>query len=90
MRLSGKKILRINPSQVIDAAMQAAANRLPRADGRRLGDNKGVKPHGATADDAGLLNALPIAAAVVARQEDRELIVAAYNSRFFDTVRQSI
>jgi len=69
--------------------MQAAANRLPRVEGRRLGDNKGVKPHVAMADDAGLLDALPIAAAVIARQDDRELKVDAYNSRFVDTVRQS-
>src|SRR2546430_1147496 len=89
MRLSGKKILRINPSEVIHAAMQAAANRLPRVEGRRLGDNKGVKPHVATAEHAGLLNALPIAAAVVARQDDQGLRVDAYNSRFSETVKQS-
>src|SRR3954447_23219259 len=69
--------------------MQAATNRLPRAERHRQGDNKSVKPHLATADDAGLLNALPIAAAVITRLDDRSLVVVAHNSRFLQTVNQS-
>jgi len=37
----------------------------------------------------GLLGALPIAAAIVERREDRCLKVGVYNNRFFDTVKQS-
>ena len=43
----------------------------------------------AIADDTGLLNALPIAAAVVERTADGGLSVAAHNRRFFETVRLS-
>ena len=45
--------------------MQAAVNRLPGAQRRRRADNPGAKPHIATADDTGLLDALPIAAAII-------------------------
>src|SRR5215212_6060144 len=69
--------------------MQAAAHRLPRSQRQRRTDNSGAKPHTATADDMGLLDALPIAAAIVERHEDRCLKVASYNSRFHDTVNQS-
>jgi diguanylate cyclase (GGDEF)-like protein len=69
--------------------MQAAANRLPRAQRQRRADNPGAKPHIATADDTGLLDALPIAAAIIERHEDRCLKVAAYNSRFHQAVKQS-
>jgi diguanylate cyclase (GGDEF)-like protein len=69
--------------------MQAAAHRLPRSERQRRTDNPSAKPHIATADDTGLLDALPIAAAIIERQEDRCLKVAAYNSRFYDTVKQS-
>jgi diguanylate cyclase (GGDEF)-like protein len=69
--------------------MQAAAHRLPRGERQRRTDNPGAKPHIATADDTGLLDALPIAAAIVERQEDRCLKVTAYNNRFYDTVKQS-
>ena len=69
--------------------MQAAASRLSRAERQRRADNPGARPHIATADDTGLLDALPIAAAIIERHEDRCLKVAAYNSRFFETVRQS-
>jgi diguanylate cyclase (GGDEF)-like protein len=69
--------------------MQAAANRLPRPERHRRGDNSSVKPHIAIADGAGLLDALPIAAAVIERKEDRCLKVDGYNSRFHDTVKQS-
>src|SRR6185369_15824996 len=68
--------------------MQAAAHRLPAAERRRRTENPSAKPHIATADDMGLLGALPIAAAIVERDEDA-LKVVAHNSRFFDTVSQS-
>ncbi|HET7576448.1 MAG TPA: bifunctional diguanylate cyclase/phosphodiesterase [Sphingomicrobium sp.] len=48
-----------------------------------------AKPHLATADDTGLLDALPIAAAIIARGTRRQLKVSAHNGRFRDTVRQS-
>jgi diguanylate cyclase (GGDEF)-like protein len=69
--------------------MQAATHRLPRAVRQRRVDNSGAKPHLATADDTGLLDALPIAAAIIQRGKDRVLKVAAHNSRFFDTVQRS-
>ncbi|HEX6742400.1 MAG TPA: hypothetical protein VF079_11475, partial [Sphingomicrobium sp.] len=68
--------------------MQAAAHRLPAAERHRRGDNPSAKPHLATADDTGLLNALPIAAAIVER-DGKKLKVAAHNGRFFETVSQS-
>src|SRR6185369_7775254 len=69
--------------------MQAAAHRLPAAGRHRRTENPSAKPHIATADDMGLLGALPIAAAIIERREDRCLKVGAYNNRFFDTVKQS-
>lgn len=48
-----------------------------------------VKPHLVTADDAGLLDALPIAAAVIERGKDGSFEVAAHNSRFIDLVERS-
>jgi diguanylate cyclase (GGDEF)-like protein len=69
--------------------MQAATNRVPRVERQRRADNPSAKPHLATADDIGLLDALPIAAAIIERQDDRCLKVAGYNSRFYDTVKQS-
>ncbi len=68
--------------------MQAAAHRLPAAGRQRRTENPSAKPHLATADDTGLLNALPIAAAIVERDKD-SLKVVAHNSRFFETVSQS-
>jgi len=69
--------------------MQAAAHRLPRSDGRRQADNSGAKPHIATAGDTGLLDALPIAAAIVELGNGGALSIHAHNSRFFDTIQQS-
>jgi diguanylate cyclase (GGDEF)-like protein len=69
--------------------MQAAANRLPSSERRRRAQNPNAKPHIAIADDTGLLNALPIAAAIVERDAKGALQVGAHNSRFFDTIRQS-
>src|SRR5437763_6960592 len=68
--------------------MQAAASRPPTRRPRRA-DNMSAKPHLAIADDTGLLDALPIAAAVVERSDDGALRVTAHNSRFLDTVEQS-
>ena len=46
-------------------------------------------PHIGSADDSGLLDALPIAAAIIERTPKAKLKVAAYNSRFSDAVEQS-
>ncbi|MFP5328889.1 MAG: putative bifunctional diguanylate cyclase/phosphodiesterase [Alphaproteobacteria bacterium] len=48
-----------------------------------------AKPPLATADDTALLDALPIAAAVLGRAEDGATVVLAHNSRFFDAVALS-
>src|SRR5437763_6100508 len=69
--------------------MQAAAKRLPVARGPRRADNEGAKPHIATADDTGLLDALPIAAAIIECTGAKSLKVVEYNSRFLATVEQS-
>ena len=68
--------------------MQAAVNRLPDRQPIRQGDKSRAKPHLATADDAALLGALPIAAAVIGRVKTR-LRVLSYNERFRDTVELS-
>ena len=69
--------------------MQAAASRLPRAERRRRAHNSGATPPIGTADGTGLLDALPIAAAIIERHEEGCLKVAACNSRFFETVKHS-
>jgi diguanylate cyclase (GGDEF)-like protein len=46
-------------------------------------------PYLAIADEAGLLNALPIAAAIIDRADDGTLSVSAHNSRFVDTIDRS-
>src|SRR6476659_4062239 len=69
--------------------MQSAANRLPRPTGSRRRINSGAQPHLATADDAALLGALPIAAAVITQGDDGNVHVLAHNSRFSETVAQS-
>jgi diguanylate cyclase (GGDEF)-like protein len=48
-----------------------------------------VNPRVAIAGDSGLLDALPIAAAIIERQVDGDLKVAAHNGRFVETVHQS-
>ncbi len=68
--------------------MQAAAHRLPASERRRRSENPSAKPHIATADDTGLLDALPIAAAIVER-DGPALKIVAHNGRFLDTVNQS-
>jgi diguanylate cyclase (GGDEF)-like protein len=69
--------------------MQAAATHRPGVSRHRRRDSEDLKPPLATADDTALLGALPIAAAVISRTEDRQLHVLAHNSRFHDTVQRS-
>lgn len=68
--------------------MQAAVNRLPNRKTGRQGENHHAKAHLATGDDAALLGALPIAAAVIGNQ-DGCLKVLDYNDRFMQTVELS-
>lgn len=69
--------------------MQAAASRLPTAEKRGRLDNKTTTPRIGIAGDSGLLDALPIAAAIIERDDAGGLRVAAHNSRFVETVQQS-
>ena len=69
--------------------MQAAAKSLPGVKEARRRDFSRAKPHLATADDAALLGALPIAAAVIGRKSNRCLRVLAHNAHFTDTVEGS-
>jgi len=69
--------------------MQAAANRLPSASRHRHPERQKSKPALATAGDTGLLNALPIAAAIIERDPEGKLGVSAHNTRFYETVRLS-
>ena len=68
--------------------MQAAVNRLPNRKTGRQGGNNHAKAHLAMGDDAALLGALPIAAAVIGDQ-DGCLKVLDYNDRFMETVELS-
>jgi diguanylate cyclase (GGDEF)-like protein len=68
--------------------MQAAINRLSGKRTVRQGEKPRVTPHLAIADDAALLDALPIAAAVIGDAPDG-LNVLAYNERFRETVELS-
>jgi diguanylate cyclase (GGDEF)-like protein len=69
--------------------MQAAATRPADATRHRRSDNLSATPYLAIADDAGLLNALPIAAAIIERSDDGALSVSAHNSRFDETIDRS-
>ena len=69
--------------------MQAAASRPASVQRLRRTDRLNATPHVVAADDTGLLNALPIAAAVIELTDDGSLKVAAHNSRFLDAVEQS-
>ena len=69
--------------------MPAAAHRLPGPASTRRRGKTGAKPYIATADDAALLGALPIAAAVISQRSDGSIRVLSHNSRFRDTVDQS-
>jgi diguanylate cyclase (GGDEF)-like protein len=68
--------------------MQAAVNRLPDRKNVRQGGKSRILPHLAAADDAALLGALPIAAAIIGKAKDG-LKVLSYNERFRDSVELS-
>jgi diguanylate cyclase (GGDEF)-like protein len=69
--------------------MQAAATRLPNPERKRRPHTVNHAPHIEIADDLGLLDALPIAAAIVEHSTGGVFKVAAHNSRFLDTVEKS-
>jgi diguanylate cyclase (GGDEF)-like protein len=69
--------------------MQAAAQRLPGAKGGRRAERPRPVPALSAAGDLGLLDALPIAAAIVQQGRGGELCIAAHNSRFAEMVNQS-
>ena len=69
--------------------MQTAATRATGVQRLRRSDRLNATPHLSSADDLGLLNALPIAAAIIERQDDKRLKVAAHNSRFIEAVERS-
>jgi diguanylate cyclase (GGDEF)-like protein len=69
--------------------MQAAARRPATAERRRRADNMSAKPHLVAAGDTGLLDALPIAAAVIERRDAGTFAVALHNSRFMELVQRS-
>ncbi|HEX8839869.1 MAG TPA: EAL domain-containing protein [Sphingomicrobium sp.] len=69
--------------------MQAAATRRTGVQKLRRTDRSSATPHLAAVDDIGLLNALPIAAAIIQRDDDGALRVSAHNSRFVDAVNKS-
>jgi diguanylate cyclase (GGDEF)-like protein len=68
--------------------MQAAVNRLLDTNLVRQGEKSRTKPHLATADDAALLGALPIAAAVIGNSAEGPKVLS-FNDRFKDTVELS-
>ena len=68
--------------------MQAAVNRLPDRKRVRQGEKSLITPHLATADDAALLGALPIAAAIIGNAADG-LKILSYNEQFRDAVESS-
>jgi diguanylate cyclase (GGDEF)-like protein len=69
--------------------MQAAARRASGAQRPRRSERLNPAPHLVVADDLGLLNALPIAAAIIERRDDESLKVAAHNGRFLEAVEKS-
>jgi diguanylate cyclase (GGDEF)-like protein len=69
--------------------MQAAAPGSQAVPRQRRENNPSAKPRLVTADDSGLLAALPIAAAVIERDHRGDLKVAAHNKRFLSMVEQS-
>ena len=68
--------------------MQAAVNRLLDTKTVRQTEKSRARPHLATADDAALLGALPIAAAVIGKA-DYGLKILSFNERFRETVELS-
>ena len=69
--------------------MQAAASRTAGAQRLRRTARSNATPHLVAADDLGLLNALPIAAAIIERKDKRRLKVSAHNERFIEAVQKS-
>ena len=69
--------------------MQAAATRAASVTKLRRSERTNATPHLAAADDIGLLDALPIAAAIIERPVDGTLKVSAHNSRFVEIVQKS-
>ena len=69
--------------------MQAAASRPGRVQQLPRAERSNATPHLAAVDDTGLLNALPIAAAIIERTSKGLLRVTAHNDRFIDTVERS-
>jgi diguanylate cyclase (GGDEF)-like protein len=69
--------------------MQPASERHGKPTRARRFDAPGAKPHLVTADDTGLLGALPIAAAIISKQESGEAEVLAHNDRFRDMIGSS-
>ena len=69
--------------------MQAAASRPAGVQRLRRTDRLNSTPHLSPADDIGLLNALPIAAAIIERTDAGGLRVTAHNGRFVEAVERS-
>ena len=69
--------------------MQAAASRPAGVQRHRRSDRINATPSVVAAGDLGLLDALPIAAAIIERTAEGNLRVAAHNSRFVDAVDKS-
>src|SRR4051812_1775936 len=69
--------------------MQAAAARSAGVQRLRRTDRLNATPHLTAVDDLGLLNALPIAAAIIERTPDRLLRITANNDKFVDAVERS-
>ena len=69
--------------------MQAAATRSAGVQRLRRTDRLNATPHLAVVDDVGLLDALPIAAAIIERPDKNSLRVSAHNSRFVETVQRT-
>jgi diguanylate cyclase (GGDEF)-like protein len=69
--------------------MPAAATRPMPAARHRRANNLSATPHFAAADDNSLLDALPIAAAVIEQTSDGSFEVVAHNRRFGELVERS-
>ncbi len=69
--------------------MQATAIHLATSHEQPRAGKSRVVPLLSAPEDSGLLDALPIAAAIIERGDGGALVVTAHNGRFFDTVCQS-
>jgi diguanylate cyclase (GGDEF)-like protein len=69
--------------------MQAAVSRPAKVQRLRRTDRSSANLHLLAGDDLGLLDALPIAAAIIERADKEGLHVAAHNGRFLDAVKRS-